>query len=151
MEEEKKIVGDESETEAAQEVEATETTAEPEAKAETTAPAEKKIDEDTLVKKIIYCLCYIWGILFFVPLIAYKDDEEAKIHANHGLALLLLAIGGNVLFGLLTMIAALHVVFSVIAAVYSLALLVLGIMGIINVVTGNVKKLPIISSFKLIK
>lgn len=110
-----------------------------------------KIDEDNLTRKILFCLCYLWGILFFIPLLVYKNDAEAKMHANRGLALLLLAIVGNVIFGILTVIPVLHVVFSIIAGIYSLALLILGIIGIVNVVTGSNYRLPIIENFNLIK
>ena len=29
---------------------------------------------DDIVRKIIFALCYLWGILFFLPLILYKND-----------------------------------------------------------------------------
>lgn len=162
MEEEKNITNETTSNETtetettANEATATETAASTEAAvmAEEPTPKEtsdKNTSDDKLMRKILFSLCYIWGILFFLPILVYKNDEEAKLHANQGLALLLLAIGGNVLFGLLTMIAPLHTLFSVIAGVYSAALLVLGIMGIINVVTESDRKLPIISNFNLIK
>ena len=66
-----------------------------------------------VIRKILFCLCYIWGILFFIPLILYKDDA-AKMRANDGLILLLLSVIGNMVFGLLTSISG---VFGLIAGV----------------------------------
>lgn len=108
------------------------------------APA---IDGNT-AKKIIYSLCYLWGILFFLPLILYKDDKAATRHANEGLLLLLLSVIGNVVFGVLSSFLW---IFGLIAGIYSAALLVLGIVGIVYVVTDNDKKLPIIGGIVIIK
>lgn len=109
-------------------------------------------NQDDTTKKIIFALCYLWGILFFLPLILYKDDPEAKRHANAGLVLLLFAVIGNVVFGVLTVFGGfMHTLFSIVASVYSLLLLILGILGIVNVVNDRKEDLPIIGSFKLIK
>ena len=65
----------------------------------------KNISEDhesETTKKVVFSLCYIWGILFFLPLVLYKDDKKATFHANQGLVLLLVAVCGNVIFGILT-------------------------------------------------
>lgn len=103
--------------------------------------------DNEVTRKVLFCLCYLWGILFFIPLILYKDDV-AKMRANDGLLLLLLSIIGNVVFGILTRISG---VFGWIAGIYSLALLLLGIMGIVFVVTDKNEPLPIIGKIKLIK
>lgn len=107
-----------------------------------------EINKDSAVtRKILFCLCYLWGILFFIPLILYKDDV-AKMRANDGLILLLLSIIGNVVFGILTRIS---VIFGWIAGAYSLVLLLLGIVGIVYVVTDKNEPLPIVGKIKLIK
>ena len=107
----------------------------------------EKNSNDEVTRKILFCLCYLWGILFFIPLIMYKDDV-AKMRANDGLILLLLSIIGNVVFGLLTRIS---VIFGIVSAVYSAFLLILGIIGIVYVVTDKNKPLPVIGAIKLIK
>lgn len=117
-----------------------------EEKNEQTEPETIKKD-DEVTRKVLFCLCYLWGILFFIPLILYKDDI-AKMHANEGLLLLLLSIIGNVVFGVLTRVS---IIFGWIAGVYSALLLVLGIIGIVYVVTDKNKTLPIIGGIKLIK
>lgn len=99
-------------------------------------------------RKIIFSLCYLWGILFFLPLILYKNDSEAKRHANEGLVLFIIAVVGNAVFGILTRISS---IFGIIAGVFSLLLLLLGIIGIVYVVTDQKKSLPLIGEIKIIK
>ena len=112
-------------------------------------PAEK---QDDAGKKVIFALCYLWGILFFLPLILYKDDPESKRHANAGLVLLLFSVIGNVVFGILTVFGGfLHVLFSIVSVLYSVLLLGLGIIGILNIVNDKKEDLPIIGSIKLLK
>lgn len=111
---------------------------------------EEKIEinkDSDVTRKILFYLCYLWGILFFIPLILYKDDV-AKMRANDGLILLLLSIIGNVVFGILTSVS---IIFGWIAGAYSLALLLFGIVGIVYVVTDKNEPLPIIGKIKLIK
>lgn len=106
------------------------------------------INKDSdVTRKVLFCLCYLWGILFFIPLILYKDDV-AKMRANDGLILLLLSVIGNVVFGILTRIS---VIFGWIAGVYSLLLLILGIVGVVYVVTDKNEPLPVIGKIRLIK
>lgn len=93
-------------------------------------------------KKIIYSLCYLWGILFFLPLILYKNDAKATRHANEGLLLLLFSVVGNAVFGILMHVPAIGWIFGVLAGIYSLALLILGIVGIVYVVTDRDEELP---------
>lgn len=102
-------------------------------------------------KKIIYSLCYLWGILFFLPLILYKNDAKAARHANEGLLLLLFSVVGNAVFGILMRIPAIGWIFGVLAGIYSLALLILGIVGIVYVVTDRDEELPLIGSIHLLK
>lgn len=105
---------------------------------------------DNTVRKILFSLCYIWGLLFFVPLIMYKDDE-AKRHANAGLVLLLLTIAGNVVFGILRIIPVLRLIAGIVSGVYSALLLILGIIGIVYVVTDKNEPLPLIGKIRILK
>lgn len=102
-------------------------------------------------KKVICALCYLWGILFFLPLILYKDGRSRRI-ANEGLVLLLFSVVGNVVFGVLTSFGGFFAtLFGAIAAVYSLLLLLLGILGIVYVVTDKDKELPVLGRIHIIK
>lgn len=120
-------------------------------------PAEKNDDDlkinkdDESTRKIIFALCYIFGILFFLPLILYKD-AEARRHANEGLVLLLFAVVGNLIFGCLSVIGGVvGTVFAVLSAVYSVLLLLLGIIGIVFVATDRQDDLPLLGKIKIIK
>lgn len=104
--------------------------------------------DDEVTKKIIFSLCYLWGILFFLPLVLYKGDADATRHANNGLVLLLFSVIGNAILGIITRFLWF---FSIIAGVYSLCILLLGILGIVYVVTDQNKDLPVISKIKLLK
>lgn len=103
-------------------------------------------------RKVVFSLCYLWGILFFLPLILYKNDEEAKFRANEGLVILIVSIIGNAVFGILTAIGgAVATVFGIITGVFNLGILILAIIGIINVINGDKKELPLLGKYKLIR
>lgn len=111
----------------------------------------KKETSNGEAKKLIFSLCYLWGILFFLPLILYKDDSSAKFHANQGLVLLIFSVAGNMVFGILTLIPIVNILFTVLSCVYSLALLALGIIGIVNTVNEKLQPLPVIGKFTILK
>lgn len=122
------------------------------ARPETAQKQSSGVSADTSTeKKIIYSLCYLWGILFFLPLILYKNDAKATRHANEGLLLLLFSVVGNAVFGILMRVPAIGWIFGVLAGIYSLALLILGIVGIVYVVTDRDEELPLIGSTHLLK
>lgn len=104
--------------------------------------------DDEMTKKIIFSLCYLFGILFFVPLLLYKDDSRAIRHANEGLVLLLFSVVGNIVLGI---VSGFLWFFSIFIGLYSLFIFVLGIIGIVYVVTDQEKELPILGKIKLIK
>ena len=109
------------------------------------------IEKDT-AKKVIYSLCYLWGILFFLPLILYTHDAAARRHANEGLVLLLFSVLGNMVFGILTAIGGfMRPLFGAVAGAYSVLLLALGIIGIVYVVTDKDKPLPLLGDIRIIK
>ena len=84
-------------------------------------------------------------ILFFLPLIACPESRYARFHANQSLLLLITAIAGNVILGLIPIIGWL------LLPLFGLIVLVLAIMGLINGFAGNAKQLPIIGKFMIIK
>ena len=86
-----------------------------------------------------------------MPLILYKNDAKATRHANEGLLLLLFSVVGNAVFGILMRVPAIGWIFGVLAGIYSLALLILGIVGIVYVVTDRDEELPLIGSIHLLK
>ncbi len=96
------------------------------------------------------------GILFFIPLIAAKNSRFARFHASQGLNILLSGIAYSIasallsfLFGLISWQLAL--VMGTVFGIGSLALFVLVILGVVNVCKGEMKPLPIIGKFQIIK
>ena len=107
--------------------------------------------------KLMGVLAYL-GILVLIPLLAAKDSKFAQFHAKQGLTLF---IGEVILFVLnwvVTIIAFSSLAGFTIGSLLSLVLwgvwiffVVLSIIGIINVVNGEQKPLPLIGGITLIK
>lgn len=90
---------------------------------------------------------YIIPFLFFVPLLSdAKNNAYAKFHANQQLDLLLAAIAVNVVGGVIPILG-----WFIILPLGSIALIVLAIMGIMHAAKGEMKALPMIGGFSLIK
>ena len=93
--------------------------------------------------KLYSVLAYI-GILWIVGLLAAKDDVFVKYHVNQGLILFLLGIAGSVI-GIIPILG------TIVAAVVGVFCFVCFILGIVNAVKGEMKPLPFIGKFELIK
>ncbi len=89
-------------------------------------------------------ICALAYILFFVPLIADSENSEYRFHANQGLILFLAGI-------ILTFVGMIPFIGWVLAPIFGIAILVFAIMGIVNALNGNMKELPLIGKFQLIK
>ena len=112
---------------------------------------EKTPDNKKQERKVVYILAYLIGILFFLPIILYKDGE-ARRRGNEAFVLFLFSIAGNLVFGLLTMLSGVAgMIFVALSAAYSALILVLSIFGIVNVVNEKDEPLPIIGKIKIIK
>jgi uncharacterized membrane protein len=94
---------------------------------------------DVQENKGITVLSYI-GILCLVPLLAKKDSKFAQYHAKQGLVLFIMEL----IIWVLIVIPVLGWIIYVVGIITSL---VLAIMGIMNVVNGKCKELPIIGKF----
>jgi uncharacterized membrane protein len=102
--------------------------------------------------KLYAILGYILPFLFFLPMVidSLKGNAFARFHANQQLILLILWIGvqfvlGNVLYMVLGMGA------YALMPILNLAILVLAIMGIVHAAQGQMKELPVVGKFKLLK
>ncbi|MBD0383072.1 DUF4870 domain-containing protein [Paenibacillus sedimenti] len=84
-------------------------------------------------------------ILFFVPLLAAKESKFAMYHANQGLTLFLTAVLANIVLSIIPIIG------WILLPIANLAICVLAILGIIAAAQGQVKPLPIIGSYTLLK
>lgn len=116
------------------------------------AGKESGTDRDAEVqKKLLLSLAYVFGILFFLPLIVYPDDAEARFHANQSLLLLLVTFVGEFVFGILTLIPAVGIVFSILCGVFGLLILACCIYAIVCICRGDKGELPVIGRIRLIK
>ena len=103
-----------------------------------------EIDPQDLEKyKTMAIIAYI---IFLIPLLAAKDSKYAMYHTNQGLILFLLAVIINVVGSIVPIIG-----WFIIIPIGNLLVLILAILGIVNAVQGNIKPLPIIGKYKLIK
>jgi uncharacterized membrane protein len=98
--------------------------------------------------KALAIVGYIIPILFFIPLVTdAKNNTFAKFHANQQLNLLLFWVIGQIVGTLLSII----LIGLIILPLVMVAGVVFMIMGIINSANGEMKKLPLIGGFELIK
>jgi len=102
---------------------------------------------DVEKNKIWAIIGYIIPILFFIPLVSDgKNSAYARFHANQQLVLLIAAVVVNIVGGMIPVIG-----WFLILPLGSIFLLVLAIMGIISASKGEMKKLPAIGGFSIIK
>ena len=107
-------------------------------------PASQSMDQT----KIFGILGYIIPFLFFLPLVTEaKSNQMARYHANQQLIFLLFIVVGNLLAGVLAFV----VIGLLLMPIMTIAYFVFMIMGIINVSNGQMKPLPLIGGFTLIK
>lgn len=102
---------------------------------------------DVEKNKVMAIVGYILPILFFIPLVTdAKNSPFAKFHANQQLVLLLAGIAVNVVGTIIPILG-----WFLILPVGTIIIIVIAILGIINAAKGEMKKLPIIGGFELIK
>jgi len=88
-------------------------------------------------------------LLFFVPLLTgdHKKSPFVMYHTNQGTVLFIFAVGGWIVSSILMII----LIGALLGFVVGIASLVFLIIGIINVVNGRMKPLPLIGKFTIIK
>ncbi len=84
-------------------------------------------------------LSYI-SILFLVPLLTAKEDEFAQYHAKQGMVLFIVTMANMFL-------AVIPVLGWLIAPIIFLGIVILAIWGIVNVINGEKKDLPLIGQY----
>ncbi len=84
-------------------------------------------------------LAYI-GPLVLVPFLVAKEDPFVKFHVKQGLVLLIIEVSLWILAGILWIVAP-------IVAIIDIGILILIIIGIVNVLAGKEKELPLVGSF----
>lgn len=112
------------------------------------APAPKAEQSDVEKNKLMAIIGYIIPLLFFIPLLSdeTKNSPFAKFHANQQLVLLIAAVIVNIAGTIIPFIG-----WFLILPIGCIALLVIAIMGIINASKGEMKRLPLIGGFEILK
>lgn len=106
-------------------------------------PSETLFTEEDIGKnKVISALAYI---LFFLPLIVCPESPFGRFHANQGLLLLITGIAGSIILTIIPIIGWLLLPF------FSLAVLILAVIGLIGALNGKAKDLPLIGKYRLLK
>lgn len=98
--------------------------------------------EDIEENKNMAGLAYI---IFFLPLLAVPDSQYARFHANQGLLLLILAVGGQIILGVIPLLG------WILMLPFGIFTLILGVMEMMNGFGGKVKELPLIGKFRIIE
>jgi uncharacterized membrane protein len=114
------------------------------------APQAPKVESSDVEKnKPMAIIGYIIPILFFIPLLSEEGKKSpfAKFHANQQLNLLLFGVIGYTASAILMIILIGFLLYFVVI----IGSLVFLIMGIINAAKGEMKKLPIIGGFSILK
>jgi len=111
------------------------------------APITPVITREDIEKNKIWAVVAYLGIVgvIIVLLTEAKDSPFAKFHLNQALPLAIASLGGSTILGMIPIIG-----WSLIPLL-NIAVLVFVIMGIVNAVQGEAKRLPIIGNFELIK
>ena len=104
--------------------------------------------KDAQDNKIMGILAYL-GILVLVPIFAAKDSPFAKFHANQGLLLCIVWLALYIVIRIFWAIS-LGIIAGLLSLGY-LGILVFAIIGIINAAKGEMKELPLIGKFTILK
>jgi len=92
--------------------------------------------------KICAILSYLLvGIIWYFVDENMKKDKFVKYHVKQGLVLLIVWVIGDIVFSIIPVIG------WILFPIFSLAMIVLMVLGIINAANGQEKELPIIGQF----
>lgn len=105
----------------------------------------KQTKENLADVKPLAAIGYL-GLLFLVPYLARPKSEFAVFHANQSLLLLITAVAVNFVGGIIPIIG-----WFLILPIGGIFVFVLFIMGIVNALNGEMKRLPLIGGFDILK
>ncbi len=107
--------------------------------------------KDVQDNKVMAILAY-FGLLFLIPLFAAKESPFARFHTNQGLILCITWIVAMIIVAILgTILMFISPILSFIPYLIMFVFPILGIIGIINAAKGEMKELPIIGKYRIIK
>lgn len=123
-------------------------TASPEEKEENKNSVQNTQISDESTKKIICALGYLFGILFFLPLVLYPQDDFARFHANQALAVLIVTVAGEVVFGIL---CAFLPILGILCGVFGLVMFIACIYAVVGAAKGEKWNIPLIEKIRILK
>jgi Predicted membrane protein len=117
--------------------------------------------EDKEKNKVMAILSYL-GILAFVAyFVGAKDSKWVKFHAVQGVNLAIVSLGAMIVLNVLNIVFAIifsgvletlfGLVLTLLIGAVGLGTFVFMLLGILNVLKGEAKKLPLISKIKILK
>lgn len=95
-------------------------------------------------KRLLAALSYL-GIFIIIPYLVDKENPFVKFHIKQGLVLFIINLAVSVISFVSTMAAFTMAEFA--GAIISIAAFVLSVIGIINVIKGEEKELPLVGHF----
>ena len=98
--------------------------------------------EDIEKNKVVSAFAYF---LFFLPLVVCPESAFGRFHANQGLSLLLVSVGGSILLGIIPFIG------WILLPVFAIAVAVFAILGLVNTLNGKGLELPVIGKWRIMK
>lgn len=99
--------------------------------------------DDIEKNKIMAVFAYL-GLLFLIPLFAAKGSPFARYHTNQGILLFIVQFVGS-------LCGAIPFVGWFIAAAANIFGILLIVIGILNVIKGQAKELPLIGKYRILK
>ena len=105
--------------------------------------------KDAQDNKIMGILAY-FGILFLVPYFAAKESPFAKFHANQGCVLFIVMIAIGIIVQVVAYIPIIRWLSLILSLLY-IVIFVFAVLGIINAAKGEMKELPLIGKYRILK
>jgi uncharacterized membrane protein len=102
------------------------------------APTNAGVDNDKLWAASSY-------VLFFIPLLKEGRSAFVQFHANQGLLFFIFSAVGYIVFSLIPIVGWILLPF------FSIGVLVFFILGLINALSGKMKRLPWIGHIEILK
>ena len=121
-----------------------------------------EFDPNDIAANKVYGILAVFGILFFIPLVATKESKYGRYWANQGLLILLASVACSIVVRLLSFIFSLFgiipiagVIFGIIGGLIGFVIgvipLVLFIFGLVAACQGQAKDIPVIGKIRIIK
>ncbi len=105
---------------------------------------------DTEKNRALGIISYI-GILFIVPILMSTKSKFARYHANQGLVIFLATVILGLICGVISTIPFMGMIGELLSSILSLVAFVYEILGIVSAAKGEMKDLPVVGKFKILK